>query len=143
MNDDAIVVEGLQKSYGSVRALCGVDFTARTGSVLGLLGPNGAGKTTFLSILVLALEPTSGRRVYDGLDAARAGMRAAPSAHQRGARAGHDPAALAREPARARSGHAPLDLRSAGRSVARRHRPRCTTRRAPRTRAGHWTWPSR
>ncbi|MGH2970376.1 MAG: ATP-binding cassette domain-containing protein, partial [Solirubrobacteraceae bacterium] len=46
MNDDAIVVEGLEKSYGSVRALCGVDFTARTGSVLGLLGPNGAGKTT-------------------------------------------------------------------------------------------------
>src|ERR1051325_11723224 len=46
MTDDAIVVEGLAKSYGSVRALCGVDFTARTGSVLGLLGPNGAGKTT-------------------------------------------------------------------------------------------------
>jgi ABC-2 type transport system ATP-binding protein len=42
---DAIVVEGLEKSYGSVRALCGVDFSARTGSVLGLLGPNGAGKT--------------------------------------------------------------------------------------------------
>jgi ABC-type uncharacterized transport system ATPase subunit len=39
---DAIVVEGLEKSYGSVRALCGVDFSARTGSVLGLLGPNGA-----------------------------------------------------------------------------------------------------
>src|SRR5918992_972745 len=31
MTDDAIVVEGLKKSYGSVRALCGVDFAARTG----------------------------------------------------------------------------------------------------------------
>ena len=48
-DDDAIVVEGLQKSYGSVRALCGVDFTARTGSVLGLLGPNGAGTTVLLT----------------------------------------------------------------------------------------------
>jgi ABC-2 type transport system ATP-binding protein len=45
--------------------------------MVGLLGPNGAGKTTFLSILVLALEPSSGRRVYDGLDAARARLRPA------------------------------------------------------------------
>ena len=60
MNDDAIVVEGLQKSYGSVRALCGVDFAARTGSVLGLLGPNGAGKTTAVRILTTLLEPDGG-----------------------------------------------------------------------------------
>jgi ABC-2 type transport system ATP-binding protein len=51
MTEDAVVVEGLQKSYGSVRALCGVDFAARTGSVLALLGPNGAGKTTTVEIL--------------------------------------------------------------------------------------------
>ena len=43
---DAIIVEGLEKAYGSVRALQGVSFAARTGTVLGLLGPNGAGKTT-------------------------------------------------------------------------------------------------
>ena len=53
---NAIVVEGLEKSYGSVRALCGVDFAARTGSVLGLLGPNGAGKTTAVRILATLLE---------------------------------------------------------------------------------------
>src|SRR5215207_4808809 len=51
MRDDAIVVEGLEKSYGSVRALCGVDFAVPTGSILGLLGPNGAGKTTAVRIL--------------------------------------------------------------------------------------------
>jgi ABC-2 type transport system ATP-binding protein len=71
MNDDAIVVEGLAKSYGSVRALCGVDFTARTGSVLGLLGPNGAGKTTAVRILATLLEPDAGHARVAGLDVKR------------------------------------------------------------------------
>jgi ABC-2 type transport system ATP-binding protein len=71
MTDDAIVVEGLQKSYGSVRALCGVDFSARTGSVLGLLGPNGAGKTTAVRILATLLQPDAGSARVVGLDAVR------------------------------------------------------------------------
>src|ERR687888_730409 len=68
MTDDAIVVEGLEKSYGSVRALRGVDFAARTGSVLGLLGPNGAGKTTLVRILTTLLKPDSGRARVAGYD---------------------------------------------------------------------------
>jgi ABC-2 type transport system ATP-binding protein len=68
MADEAIVVEGLEKSYGSVKALCGVDFTARTGSVLGLLGPNGAGKTTAVRVLTTLLEPDAGRARVAGLD---------------------------------------------------------------------------
>jgi ABC-2 type transport system ATP-binding protein len=68
MTDDAIVVEGLEKSYGSVRALCGVDFAARTGSVLGLLGPNGAGKTTAVRILSTLLEADGGTARVAGLD---------------------------------------------------------------------------
>src|SRR6187551_3362299 len=68
MNDDAIVVEGLQKSYGSVRALCGVDFAARTGSVLGLLGPNGAGKTTAVRVMTTLLQPDAGSVRIAGLD---------------------------------------------------------------------------
>jgi ABC-2 type transport system ATP-binding protein len=68
MNDDAIVVEGLQKSYGSVRALCGVDFAARTGSVLGLLGPNGAGKTTAVRVMTTLLTPDAGSVRIAGLD---------------------------------------------------------------------------
>jgi ABC-2 type transport system ATP-binding protein len=71
MSDDAIVVEGLQKSYGSVRALCGVDFTARAGSVLGLLGPNGAGKTTAVRILATLLQPDGGTARVAGLDVVR------------------------------------------------------------------------
>jgi ABC-2 type transport system ATP-binding protein len=68
MTDDAIVVEALEKSYGSVRALCGVDFAARTGSVLGLLGPNGAGKTTAVRILATLLKPDGGSARVAGLD---------------------------------------------------------------------------
>src|SRR3954453_15655718 len=72
MPDEAIVVEGLEKSYGSVKALGGVDFTARTGSVLGLLGPNGAGKTTAVRILATLLEPDGGSARVAGLDVVRA-----------------------------------------------------------------------
>jgi len=71
MTEEAIVVEGLEKSYGSVRALCGVDFAASTGSVLGLLGPNGAGKTTAVRILATLLKPDGGRARVVGLDVER------------------------------------------------------------------------
>lgn len=65
-----IELEAITKTYADgLQALKGVSISLDRG-MFGLLGHNGAGKTTFLSILVLALEPTSGRRVYDGLDAA-------------------------------------------------------------------------
>jgi ABC-2 type transport system ATP-binding protein len=69
-----IELQDLAKTYADgTRALRGVSLAFDRG-MLGLLGPNGAGKTTFLSILTLALEPSSGRRVYDGLDASRASL---------------------------------------------------------------------
>jgi ABC-2 type transport system ATP-binding protein len=71
MTEEAIVVEGLEKSYGSVHALCGVDFAARTGSVLGLLGPNGAGKTTAVRILATLLNADGGTARVAGLDVER------------------------------------------------------------------------
>ena len=71
MTEDAIAVEGLAKSYGSVRALRGVDFAAPPGSVLGLLGPNGAGKTTAVRILATLLEPDGGSARVAGLDVVR------------------------------------------------------------------------
>jgi len=65
-----IELEGITKTYADgLEALKGVSLRLERG-MFGLLGPNGAGKTTLLSILVLALEPTAGRRIYDGLDAA-------------------------------------------------------------------------
>ncbi|HBL30605.1 MAG TPA: ABC transporter ATP-binding protein [Acidobacteria bacterium] len=72
-----IELQDLAKIYADgTRALQGVSLSFDRG-MLGLLGPNGAGKTTFLSLLTLALEPSAGRRIYDGLDAAQPGRRAA------------------------------------------------------------------
>jgi ABC-2 type transport system ATP-binding protein len=48
---DVVRVEGLQKSYGSRRAVSEISFTVAEGEVVGLLGPNGAGKTTTVEIL--------------------------------------------------------------------------------------------
>jgi ABC-2 type transport system ATP-binding protein len=64
----AISARGLEKSYGEVRALRGVDLDAAEGSVLGLLGPNGAGKTTVVRILTTLLKPDAGEATVAGLD---------------------------------------------------------------------------
>jgi ABC-2 type transport system ATP-binding protein len=66
--DDAVIVEGLRKSFGNVHALDGVSFTVPRGTVLGLLGPNGAGKTTAVRIITTLLQPDGGRAVVAGLD---------------------------------------------------------------------------
>jgi ABC-2 type transport system ATP-binding protein len=69
MNDEpAISAEGLVKSFGSVRALDGVDLEVAPGSVLGVLGPNGAGKTTTVRVLTTLLEPDAGSARVAGLD---------------------------------------------------------------------------
>ena len=64
----AVSVSGLVKSYGSVKALVGVDLEVAHGTVLGLLGPNGAGKTTIIRILTTLLKPDAGSARVAGLD---------------------------------------------------------------------------
>ncbi|MBA2759098.1 MAG: ATP-binding cassette domain-containing protein [Chloroflexia bacterium] len=64
----AVIVEGLEKSFGSTRALDGIDFQVKRGTVLGLLGPNGAGKTTAVRILTTLLKPDAGRVEVAGID---------------------------------------------------------------------------
>ncbi|WP_067863660.1 daunorubicin/doxorubicin resistance ABC transporter ATP-binding protein DrrA [Nocardia shimofusensis] len=68
VNDSAVVVEGVEKSFGEVRALRGVDFAAAQGEVLGILGPNGAGKTTMVNILSTLVTPDRGRASVAGYD---------------------------------------------------------------------------
>ncbi len=69
--EHAIRVSGLQKRFGSVVALDGVDFSVPTGTVLGLLGPNGAGKTTAVRILTTILGHDGGQAEVLGLDVSR------------------------------------------------------------------------
>ncbi len=68
MPENAIVVDGLAKHYGSVIALNGVDFQVKSGTVFGLLGPNGAGKTTIIRILATILRPDGGSATVMGHD---------------------------------------------------------------------------
>ena len=65
---DAVVVEGLHKSYGKTMALDGVDLAVPEGTIVGLLGPNGAGKTTVVRILATLLRADAGRAEVGGLD---------------------------------------------------------------------------
>src|SRR6266581_4575695 len=71
MNEKAIVVDGLRKSFGDVVALDGVDFEVERGTVFGLLGPNGAGKTTAVRVLATVLRPDGGRAEVLGHDVVR------------------------------------------------------------------------
>ncbi|MEI7744315.1 MAG: ATP-binding cassette domain-containing protein [Chloroflexota bacterium] len=68
MSSPAVLADGLVKSYGSVRALAGVDLEVAQGSLLGVLGPNGAGKTTAVRILSTLLRPDGGRAMVAGHD---------------------------------------------------------------------------
>jgi ABC-2 type transport system ATP-binding protein len=68
MDGPAIVVEGLKKHFGEVKAVDGVDLLVEQKSVFGLLGPNGAGKTTTVRILTTLLHPDAGRATVAGYD---------------------------------------------------------------------------
>jgi len=62
----AIQVDGLEKSYGRLRAVDGISFSVEKGEVFSLLGPNGAGKTTTIEILEGLREQDGGSaRVLD------------------------------------------------------------------------------
>jgi sodium transport system ATP-binding protein len=63
-----IRAEGLERSFGAVRAVAGVGFEAKDGRITGLLGPNGAGKSTTLRILYTVLRPDAGNASIDGID---------------------------------------------------------------------------
>jgi ABC-2 type transport system ATP-binding protein len=67
----AIEVRELEKNFGEVQAVRGVDFDVFTGEVFGFLGPNGAGKTTTINMLCTLAKPTSGAARVAGFDVVR------------------------------------------------------------------------
>ncbi|MEO6505375.1 MAG: ABC transporter ATP-binding protein [Terrimesophilobacter sp.] len=64
----AVDVHGLEKNFGSTRALDGLDLTVETGTVAGFLGPNGSGKSTTIRILLGLLRADGGRATLLGGD---------------------------------------------------------------------------
>lgn len=68
IEDAAIHVQGLEKSYKDLKVLRGVDFDVARGSVFALLGSNGAGKTTVVNILATLLKADSGTASVNGFD---------------------------------------------------------------------------
>ena len=58
----------LQRHFGGLRAVDGVDFDLAEGEIHALIGPNGAGKTTFVSLLSGRLEAQAGSIIFDGED---------------------------------------------------------------------------
>ena len=73
----AIELRGLTKSFGSVRAVRGIDLTVRPGEIIAFLGPNGAGKTTTIDMMLGLSRPDDGTVEVYGMepsDAVRHGL---------------------------------------------------------------------
>lgn len=74
MNGSTPILEtrSLEKRFGGVRAVAGVNFVLQPGELRCLIGPNGAGKSTFFKMITGQLEPTSGEILIGGEDVASA-----------------------------------------------------------------------
>jgi len=70
MQNQAIQVTELQKSYKELQVLKGVNFEVEQGCIFALLGSNGAGKTTIIKILTTLLKQDSGTATVNGFDVA-------------------------------------------------------------------------
>jgi ABC-2 type transport system ATP-binding protein len=71
MEELALQASSLSKSFGTLKAVNGIDFSMRRGEILGLLGPNGSGKSTTMKMILGILKPDTGSIVVEGIDVAR------------------------------------------------------------------------
>ena len=69
--DVLLKVNGMESSYGRIKALKGIDFEVRRGETVALVGANGAGKTTFLRALSGVQPMNAGSIYFDGQDISR------------------------------------------------------------------------
>ena len=65
-----VVAAKLEKRFGHIHAVQGIDLEIPSGQVLGFLGPNGAGKSTTMRMITGFLEPTSGTVRLEGINIA-------------------------------------------------------------------------
>ncbi len=63
-----LTVSGLEKRFGGVTAIAGLDFQVDPEIIFAIIGPNGAGKTTLFNLLTSIYEPTAGTVTFDGHD---------------------------------------------------------------------------
>ena len=68
MSELVIETAGLERSFGDVHAVRGVDLAVTGGEIYGFLGPNGAGKSTVVKMLITLLQPTGGQATVLGHD---------------------------------------------------------------------------
>lgn len=71
MEEQTIEVKDLVKRFGAFRAVDGISFSVRKGTIFGFLGANGAGKSTTIRMLCGLLDPTSGNASVGGFDIRR------------------------------------------------------------------------
>lgn len=67
-DETLIKVENLEKSFGKVEVLKGINIEIKKGEVVVIIGPSGCGKSTFLRTLNLLEEPTGGHIYFEGAD---------------------------------------------------------------------------
>ncbi len=70
-----IQAKGIEKSFGTLKVLKGIDFNAEKAEVVSIMGASGAGKSTLLQILGTLSTPDAGSLVIDGIDVLRLGSR--------------------------------------------------------------------
>jgi branched-chain amino acid transport system ATP-binding protein len=66
MNEKVLKVQGLQKSFGGLRAIDSLDFTVAEHQIKSIIGPNGAGKTTLFNLITGIFPPTRGTLEFKG-----------------------------------------------------------------------------
>ena len=64
--DPILQLRGVRRSFGSIKAVDGVDLNVPRGSIYGILGPNGAGKTTTIRMILNIYTPDEGSIIFDG-----------------------------------------------------------------------------